>query len=94
VAALDKAAAPQNPPRRTLIFPTTKNAAQARHIASEVVEKAVKMTGVEPKKRDLAEETKERLDDGMDDVGQYPASGKMSGKDQLTKENSRKPKPC
>jgi hypothetical protein len=51
------------------------------------------MSGLEPKKRDLAEETKERMDEGKDDAGQYPASGKMPGKDQLAKENSRKPKP-
>jgi hypothetical protein len=57
------------------------------------VEKVDKMAGLEPKKRDLAEETKERLDEGKDDAGQYPASGKMPGKDQLAKENSRKPKP-
>jgi len=50
------------------------------------------MAGLEPKKRDL-EETKERLDEGKDDAGQYPASGKMPGKDQLAKENSRRPGP-
>ena len=35
------------------------------------------MTGIEPKKHDLAEETKERLENGKDDAGQYPASGKV-----------------
>ena len=40
------------------------------------------MAGVEPKKRDLAEETKKRIDEGKDDAGQYPASGKIPVEDK------------
>ena len=35
------------------------------------------MTGIEQKKHDLAEETKKRFENGKDDAGQYPASGKV-----------------